>query len=197
MLKQDTSGATLLVIDVQQGLALASLGLRNNPQAESNMARLLAAWRAHGLPILHIQHCSTEPDSPLRPELPGNAFKKEVQPMAGEPVFRKTVNSAFIGTGLEQYLRDKDVSKMVIIGLTTDHCVSASTRMASDLGFDVTLVSDATAAFERRGFDGIHYSGDEIHRVNLVSLDGEFCKVRSTAEILDKISCSAIWSSLR
>jgi nicotinamidase-related amidase len=197
MLKQDTSGATLLVIDVQQGLASASLGLRNNPQAESNMARLLAAWRAHGLPILHIQHCSTEPDSPLRPELPGNAFKKEVQPMAGEPVFRKTVNSAFIGTGLEQYLRDKDVSKMVIIGLTTDHCVSASTRMASDLGFDVTLVSDATAAFERRGFDGIHYSGDEIHRVNLVSLDGEFCKVRSTAEILDKISCSAMWSSLR
>jgi nicotinamidase-related amidase len=197
MLKQDTSGATLLVIDVQQGLASASLGLRNNPQAESNMARLLAAWRAHGLPILHIQHCSTEPDSPLRPELPGTAFKKEVQPMAGEPVFRKTVNSAFIGTGLEQYLRDKDVSKMVIIGLTTDHCVSASTRMASDLGFDVTLVSDATAAFERRGFDGIHYSGDEIHRVNLVSLDGEFCKVRSTAEILDKISCSAMWSSLR
>ena len=161
------------------------------------MARLLAAWRAHGLPILHIQHCSTEPDSPLRPELPGNAFKKEVQPMASEPVFHKTVNSAFIGTGLEQYLRDKDVSKMVIIGLTTDHCVSASTRMASDLGFDVTLVSDATAAFERRGFDGIHYSGDEMHRVNLVSLDGEFCKVRSTAEILDKISCSAMWSSLR
>jgi nicotinamidase-related amidase len=197
MLKQDTSGATLLVIDVQQGLASASLGLRNNPQAESNMARLLAAWRAHGLPILHIQHCSTEPDSPLRPELPGNAFKQEVQPMAGEPVFRKTVNSAFIGTGLEQYLRDKDVSKMVVIGLTTDHCVSASTRMASDLGFDVTLVSDATAAFERSGFDGIHYSGDEIHRVNLVSLDGEFCKVRSTAEILDKISCSAMWSSLR
>jgi nicotinamidase-related amidase len=188
MLKQGIFGATLLVIDVQQGLASPSLGLRNNSQAESNMASLLTAWRAHGLPILHIQHCSTEPDSPLRPELPGNAFKEEVQPMAGEPVFRKVVNSAFIGTGLEQYLRDNNISKMVIIGLTTDHCVSASTRMASDLGFDVTLVSDATAAFERTGFDGIHYSGDEIHRVNLVSLDDEFCRVRSTAEILDKIS---------
>ena len=107
MLRADVSEPILLLIDVQQGLASPSLGQRNNPQAESNMARLLAAWRAHGLPILHIQHCSTEPDSPLRPELPGNAFKKEVQPKAGEPVFRKTVNSAFIGTGLEQYLRDK------------------------------------------------------------------------------------------
>ena len=152
------------------------------------MASLLAAWRERNLPVVHIQHCSTEPNSLLRPELPGNAFKKEVLPLTGEPVFRKTVNSAFIGTGLEQYLRGRDISKLVIVGLTTDHCVSASTRMASDLGFEVTLIADATAAFERSGYDGVHYSGDEIHRVNLVSLDGEFCRVRSTADILDKIA---------
>ena len=188
MLRADASEFTLLVIDVQQGLASPSLGQRNNPLAEFNMARLLTAWRARNLPVVHIQHCSTEPDSPLRPELPGNAFKQEVLPLTGEPVFRKTVHSAFIGTGLEQYLRDRDISKLVIIGLTTDHCVSASTRMASDLGFDVTLIADATAAFERNGYDGVHYSADEIHRVNLVSLDGEFCRVRSTADLLDKIA---------
>ncbi|HUV22577.1 MAG TPA: cysteine hydrolase family protein [Gammaproteobacteria bacterium] len=188
MPRSDSSQLALLVIDVQQGLASPSLGQRNNPQAESNMTRLLTAWRTRGWPVVHIQHCSSEPDSALRPELPGNAFKQEAQPMAGEQVFRKTVNSAFIGTGLEQYLRDSNISQLVIIGLTTDHCVSASTRMASDLGFTVTLISDATAAFERTGYDGIHYSGEEIHRVNLVSLDGEFCRVRSTDEILDKIS---------
>jgi len=185
---RDNSKIVLLVIDVQQGLASPSPGLRNNPQAESNMARLLTAWRERDLPIVHIQHCSTEPDSPLRPELPGNRFKQEVRPLADEPVFRKTVNSAFIGTGLEQFLHDSDISQLVIVGLTTDHCVSASTRTASDLGFDVTLISDATAAFERIGYDGVHYTGDEIHRVNLVSLDGEFCRIRSTAEILDKMS---------
>jgi nicotinamidase-related amidase len=187
MPRSDTSQLALLIIDVQQGLASPSLGQRNNPQAESNMASLLTAWRERGLPIVHIQHCSTEPDSALRPELPGNAFKQEVQPTTGEQVFRKRVNSAFIDTGLEQYLRDSNISQLVIIGLTTDHCVSASTRMASDLGFEVTLISDATAAFGRIGYDGIHYSGDEIHRVNLVSLDGESCRVRSTAEILDNI----------
>jgi len=97
-------------------------------------------------------------------------------------------NSAFIGTGLELYLKQKKISHLTIIGLTTDHCVSASTRMASDLGFDVTLVSDATAAFERTGFDGRHYSADEIHRVSLVSLDGEFCRLRSTDDLLAETS---------
>ena len=180
--------AALLVIDVQQGLASPSLGERNNPQAEANMARLLQAWRQRDWPVIHIRHNSVEADSPLRPELPGNAFKQEVTPLDGEPVFEKSVNSAFIGTGLETHLRSAGIDSLVIMGLTTDHCVSASTRMASDLGFDVRLVSDASAAFERQGYDGRHYSGDEIHRVNLVSLDGEFCEVRSTSEILDKLA---------
>jgi len=115
--------------------------------------------------------------------VPGNAFKNEVEPIDNEMVFNKSVNSAFIGTGLEQYLRSAGISALVIVGLTTDHCVSATTRMASDLGFDATLVSDAAAAFGRVGFDGRNYSADEIHAVNLVSLDGEFCRVVSTAQI--------------
>ena len=181
----------LLLIDVQKGLALPRLGQRNNPQAEANMACLLDAWRTRQLPVIHIRHCSTEADSPLRPELPGNAFKDEVLPLVGEAVFEKTVNSAFVGTGLERHLRQAGITQLVIVGLTTDHCVSASTRSASDLGFDVALISDATATFERIGYDGRHYSGDEIHRVNLVSLDGEFCQVRRTAEILDRLAGNA------
>jgi nicotinamidase-related amidase len=75
-----------------------------------------------------------------------------------------------------------------MVGLTTDHCVSASTRTAADLGFEVTLISDATATFERRGFNGVHYSAEEMHNINLVSLDGEFCTVRSTSETLQQIA---------
>jgi nicotinamidase-related amidase len=176
----------LLIIDVQKGLSAPSLGLRNNPDAEINIAALLASWREQRRPVVHIRHCSVKPASPLRPELPGNAYKDEVKPLVGEKEFTKTVNSAFVGTGLEQYLRESGISALVIAGLTTDHCVSASTRSASDLGFEVTLVSDATAAFERNGYDGVHYSGEQIHRVNLVSLDGEFCRVVSTSELLGK-----------
>lgn len=177
----------LLIIDVQKGLDDPSLGKRNNPQAESNMASLLSEWRSHKLPIIHIRHCSVEPDSPLRPGLPGNAFKDEVQPQPEEKQFDKSVNSAFIGTGLDEYLRDQGIPSLVTVGLTTEHCVSASTRMASDLGFDVTLVSDATAAFERQGHDGVLYSADDIHNINLASLNGEFCAIRSTKEVLQEI----------
>lgn len=181
------SGTALLLVDVQQGLESPTLGQRNNPMAEANMAALLDEWRSRNAPVIHIRHCSTEAGSALRPGLPGNAFKPEVQPLANEPVFDKSANSAFVGTDLERYLRAAHLSRLVIVGLTTDHCVSATTRTASDLGFDVTLVADATAAFERVGFDGVHYSADEIHRVNLVSLDGEFCRVRSTAAVTAKL----------
>jgi nicotinamidase-related amidase len=128
-----------------------------------------------------------EPHSKLRPELPGNAFKPEAQPLPGEQQFQKTVNSAFIGTGLEDYLRKRDIASLVLVGLTTDHCVSTSARMAKNLGFEVTLVSDATATFERRGHDGNRYSAQVMHDICLASLNGEFCSVRSTEEILKPI----------
>jgi nicotinamidase-related amidase len=99
----------LVVIDVQKGLDDPSWGRRNNPQAESNIALLLSGWRHHDLPIIHIRYCSKEPNSPLRPELPGNAFKEEAQPLPEEQQFSKSVNRAFIGTELEQYLH-KSVS---------------------------------------------------------------------------------------
>ncbi len=182
------ASCALLIVDVQQGLADPALGERNNPDAEANMSALLQAFRAGGLPVIHIRHDSTEAESPLRPELPGNAFKPEVEPLAGEAEFRKNVNSAFIGTGLEAHLRAQGISALVIVGLTTDHCVSATTRMASDLGFDAILAADATATFARRGYDGEFYSAEQIHRVSLVSLDREFCRVCSTAEILHALA---------
>ncbi len=182
--------AALVIVDVQQGLAEPGLGERNNPDAEMNMARLLGAWRQRACPVIHIRHCSTEPHSALRPELPGNAYKPEVIPLADETEFTKSTNSAFIGTGLEAHLRAQGITRVVIVGLTTDHCVSATTRSASDLGFEVTLVSDATAAFERIGYDGEYYSAELIHRVNLVSLDGEFCRLRTTDQVLQSLDIS-------
>jgi nicotinamidase-related amidase len=178
----------LLVIDVQKDFDDPSWGKRNNPDAESNIALLLSEWRKHELPIIHIRHCSVEPNSPLRAELPGNEFKEEVQPLPEEKQFSKLVNSAFIGTELEKYLKEHDISSLVIVGLTTDHCVSTSVRMAANLGFNVTLISDATATFDREGYDGALYSADEIHKVSLVSLNGKFCIVRTTEEVRKEIT---------
>jgi nicotinamidase-related amidase len=174
----------LLLIDVQQGFDDSSWGVRNNPGAEGRMAALLGAWRSAGLPVLHVQHMSSDPASPLHPDAPGNAFQAAVAPRPVEPVFQKTVNSAFIGTDLESFLRDAGIRSLVVVGLTTDHCVSTTIRMASNLEFDVVVVDDATATFGRTGPDGTEYSAEEVHRLALVSLHGEFARVRSSRDVL-------------
>jgi nicotinamidase-related amidase len=177
--------AALLLIDVQQGFDDPFWGKRNNPDAEQRMLELLQTWRGSKAPVIHVQHNSVEDGSPLRPDNAGNAFKPATAPLAGEVVFGKTVNSAFIGTELESYLRERGLETLVIAGLTTDHCISTSTRMAGNLGFNVFLVEDACATFEKKTFDGQTIPAEEVHRVNLASLHGEFCTVLSTKGALN------------
>jgi len=181
------SPAVLLLVDVQQGLDDPGYGTRNNPGAEECIAVLLDAWRKAKWPIIHVQHMSREPGSPLRPESPGNAFKPQALPRDGEPVFWKTVNSAFIGTALEDHLRREGIHTLVVVGITTDHCVSSTVRMAGNLGFDVVVVEDATATFERTGPDGARYSAEQMHGAALASLHGEFAEVQSARDVLARL----------
>lgn len=176
--------AVLLIVDVQKGFDEPYWGQRNNPQAEQNIAVLLQLWRESERPVVHVQHLSTTPTSPLRPHYVGSEIKDIVQPSSGETVFQKSVNSCFIGTGLEAWLRDHNYNTLVIVGLTTPHCISTTTRMAGNLGFHTYLVSDATAAFEMTGFDGQKYNADEIHAVSLATLHQEFATVLDTQTLL-------------
>ena len=180
------NNTALLIIDVQMGLDAPQLGKRNNQDAESNMATLLAKWRKSSGTVIHVKHNSTEPNSTLRPDQPGNEIKAIVQPEAGERLFEKTVNSAFIGTELQNHLEELEIQDLVVVGLTTDHCVSTSVRMAANLGFNVWLVEDGTATFDRTGFDGVYYSAEQMHAINLASLNGEFCTVVKTADVLSQ-----------
>jgi len=181
---QDFSRVTLVVVDVQAGFDDPIWGHRNNPQAEQNIAQLISHWRKRNRPVIHVQHCSVLPGSPLRPEREGCKFKPEATPIAGEPVFQKTVNSAFIGTELEAFLRSKKIEEVLVVGLTTNHCISTTVRMASNLGFKTFLSADATATFDRVGHDGKHYSAEELHAVTLASLHNEFATVLNTDALL-------------
>ena len=179
--------AVLILIDVQQAFNDPSWGKRNNPRAEENIAALLAGWRATKRPVIHIQHRSPRLHSLFHPDKPGYPFKPEAQPLDGEPVIHKDVNSAFIGTDLEQRLRASGAAPLVIAGLTTDHCVSTTTRMAGNFGFDTWLVGDAAATFDRHGPDGSSFSAEQMHDSALASLHKEFATVVTTAEVLTKL----------
>ena len=185
-----SSDPALIVIDVQQGMDNPAFGSRNNPDAEQRIADLLAAWRAAGRPVIHVQHASLEPDSVFREDRPGHALKKEVLPIAGEPLFKKNVSSAFIGTDLEQYLRSQGIENLVMVGMTTEHCVSTTARLGGNLGFNVTVVADATATFELDGYDGTHYTAEVIHGAELASLKDEFATIRESRDILAEVEKS-------
>lgn len=181
--------AVLLVIDVQKGMDVFSEKYhRNNPDLERNIARLQLAWRESGRPVIHVQHLSKLPNSPLRPGQPGADIKDEVRPLAGEPVVQKSVNSAFIGTTLEAHLRRRGYDTLVLTGLQTNMCVSTTARMAGNLGFTTYVVSDATATFDNTGPDGKRYSSELLHDVALADLHGEFATVVDTRTVLAQLS---------
>lgn len=230
----NTTKTALIIIDVQCGFRHPTHWgpSRSTPECESNIALLLSAARAHNkkltanqdaaaaaaaaapeITICHVHHHSIHPTSLLHPsaqvEVDGVSVKAVdpepfAAPQPGEAVFVKDVNSAFIGTDLEAFLRSREVRQLVIVGLTTDHCVSTSTRMASNLRVvavrrqrddahggdagewvdegDIVLVGDACATYAKGGFDA-----ETVHRVSLASLDGEFAQVESTRRVLDGV----------
>ncbi|MEH0157344.1 cysteine hydrolase family protein [Limibacter armeniacum] len=179
------SKPALLLIDIQQGFDDVAYwgGGRNNPDAEKKAGELLQIWREKDLPVFHIQHCSTTPGSRLHPSHLGNAFREEVKPQGEESVIKKNVNSAFIGTDLQERLESLGITQLVIAGLTTDHCVSTTTRMAGNFGYEVFLVEDATATFDKVGVNGEKYTAQLIHDTALASLHKEFAEVVSIEEV--------------
>jgi nicotinamidase-related amidase len=179
--------ATLMIIDVQRAIDApyhATHGPRNNPDAEANIALLLSTWRRESRPILHIRHDSTSPTSAYRPGQEGNHFKTEVAPLTGETVIPKRTNSAFIGTDLERSLRAAQLDTLVITGVSTNNSVEATVRMAGNLGFHVYLVNDACFTFARPDFRGRMRSAEEVHSMSLANLDGEYCTVVNTSQML-------------
>jgi nicotinamidase-related amidase len=182
---------TLVVVDVQRAFDDPYWGERNNPDAEANVARLLAAWRAAQAPVIHVRHRVTDPD----PEWhffhegdPGFEFKPEAMPVGDEPVLTKGVNSAFIGTDLEDRLHAAGATTVVIAAITTDHCGSTTARMSGNLGFETWFVGDACATFDREGPDGEYFPADLMHRTALASLHDEFAEVITTDEATARLA---------
>ena len=183
----------LILVDIQKGFDNVDYygGERNNPQAEQNAQRLLEHWRKQALPLYHIQYSSLSPTSPLWPDGPGFPFRDEVAPLPGEPVLVRHVNSSFIGTNLQEQLNEKGIDTVVVIGFSTEHCVSTTTRVAGNLGYHTYIISDATAAFAKQGVNGQRFDAETVHQLSLATLQDEFATVLTTDELLSNMAAEA------
>ncbi|PVH87719.1 Isochorismatase hydrolase [Cadophora sp. DSE1049] len=207
MMRPPQPRSAFILIDVQQGLTHPTHWgpSRSNPSFEQNAGSLLTSYRkllastpsSTSLPrhkIIHVQHSSLLPNSPLHPSSPGFSFQPFAAPLPSELVITKTVNSGFIGTNLEEVLRKHfagEPGKLYLAGLTTDHCVNTTTRMAGNLkvadGADgeageVVFVEDATAAW-KKGEGDEWFDAEIVHRVNTESLR-EFATIGKTRDVV-------------
>lgn len=177
----------LIMIDVQKAFEDKKWGERNNPDAEKNMKIVLDKCREYQWEIIHIQHISDDPESVFYEKGEGFPIKQIVTPLQQEKVITKRVNSAFIGTDLDEYLQTCQIETTAIVGLTTPHCVSTTTRASGNLGYKTYLLSDATAAFGMKDHYGEFIDADIIHHLSLATIHDEFANVLTTREFIQTV----------
>ena len=178
----------LIIIDLQKAIDDPSWGIRNNPDAEIKIGELLKHWRELDLPLLHVKHMSTEPNSKYAPDTPTNAFKAVVEPRESEQVLEKSANSAFIRTDLDAMLQQRGITELILVGVITNNSVEATARMAGNLGYDTIVVSDATYTFNLVDYGGVAHSAEVVHNMALANLDGEYAQIFIATELIDATS---------
>jgi len=177
----------LIVIDMQKTMRDVSRPRRNNPDAEANIARTLAAWRQYGQPVVCVRHIDRSPLSGFAAGQFGAEFQEQFLPRAHEHIVEKNVPDAFINTGLERWLHARGINRLVIAGVSTNNSVEASARTAGNLGFATVVLSDATFAFEKRDFGGTWRSAEDVHLMALANLHDEYAQVLTTEAILNEL----------
>lgn len=157
MATQSGGKTALLLIDIQLGLINAPQGLHEAEAIIGRCADLLRRARQSGVPVLHVQH--HEEGSELERLSPDWYHHPDVAPIAGEPVIEKETSSAFVSGELDERLREAGIGKLIIAGLQTDYCIDTNCRVARNLGYDVTLASDAHSTYDGGGLTAAQIIG--------------------------------------
>lgn len=150
-----------------------------------NTARLQEAFREQGHEVIHVRIQCLTPDGRDRslehkqlgllatPDSIEARFMPEVAPEDGEIVLNKTASGVFLSTNVEYVLHNLCVADVFVAGVYTNECISSAVRSASDLGFQVYLVADATAAVSH-----------ELHEATLLTVKDRFARVVTTEEAI-------------
>jgi nicotinamidase-related amidase len=171
---QVKDSTALLIIDNQKFyFPGGSVPLENPEAAAENAALLLDHFRKTGNLVVHIGHVSKA----------GADFFPLVEPLPGEKVIMKKEVNAFLHTGLDDFLRDKNIRKLVLCGMQTHMCLEAATRAGHDLGYQCTVAHDACAT-RNLTFGETTIKAADVHYSTLATLKS-YATIVSTKEILN------------
>ena len=175
----------LLLIDIQNDyFPGGAYEVPGSPAVATAAAFLLAACRRKQSPVVHVRHIAKKPGSTFfLPNTIGSEIHDLVVPNPDETVVIKQFPNAFKETNLLDVLRGLDAKRLVIAGMMTHMCIDATTRAASDLGFECTVVSDACAA-PGQDFEGTRIPSELVHASFLAALSGSYAQVVKTADLL-------------
>ncbi len=187
----------LLIVDLQRSFEQRpNWTAISDPGVIGKVQRLLDAARAEGDLVVWVLHSEPGTGNVFDPARGYVALLDGLTPRAGEPVVTKTSINAFTTTNLQQMLTTRGIREVVVCGIQTEQCCETTARVASDLGFDVTFVTDATATFPiahrdapaDRSIDEVladptTLSTDEVISRTEYALAGRFAAIKSVDDL--------------
>ena len=176
------TGTALLVIDAQESF-------RQRPYWSDagvsffaeRLQTLMDGAKLRGIPVVQIFH--VEESGPFS-MASGFVVPLEGLSLTPDAVFYKRSHSALIGSGLDVWLVQHGIRRVIVSGIRTEQCCETTTRNASDLGYQVDYVTDATLTFPMTDRYGRTWSTDEIKACTELVLDQRFARIVSVEEAL-------------
>jgi nicotinamidase-related amidase len=177
----------LLLIDLQNDYFEGGGNpVRKSIETVGNAREILDCFRERRACICHVKHYNVRPNATyLLPETYGSELHETVRPIDDEFLVTKFFPNSFRETALLNFLKARDIDRLVIAGMMTHMCIDATTRAAFDHGFKCTVIYDActTKDLEIHG-KKIAYS--DVHDSFMASLQGIFAQVANTDDYLLK-----------
>jgi len=157
----------LLLIDIQNIYFTPGPLLLHKPkEAAKNASRLLEKFRIEKKPVIHVRHGFKA--------LSG--IHNLVKPIEGEKIIHKENPSSFLGTDLQEYLQELEITHLVVVGMMSHMCVDTTVRECQNYGYEVVVIDDACATMSLK-YEEKKIDAETVHAVYMASLSGMFAKV--------------------
>ena len=177
----------LLVIDVQNEYFTGLLPV-DHPHAHlGNVLRVMDAAKDAGVPVVVVQHTFTQPEMPFfKRGTPGWELHPEVESRPRDHWVEKNLPGSFTGTGLEDWLRERQIDAVTVAGYMSHMCCDTTARQAVHLGLKVEFLSDATGTLAVKNSAG-EVSAEELHRSTLCAQQMMISEVLDTDRWLSRL----------